>query len=504
MYQRTKRLLLIIYTLFHYQLDQLILPRYLQLSRILFWRKRKAPGEALYQALTELGPLFIKAGQLISIRYDLFPSDIVNSLTKLQDQVPQTDYRNIITCIECELSQPAGHIFRHIDQIPIGCGSIAQVHRAILHTGEEVAVKVLRPNIKSIITLDLEILKFLTRFATNRSVAIALIQEYEFTIQQELNLKQEGAHYTQTKQVFEGDSRLYVPIVYWEYTTNKILVTELIKAVNLRDIHKYHLPNITQLATNGLEIFLTQVFEHRFFHADMHPGNIFIDISNPQYPKYIAIDFGIIGIINEVHQYYLVEIFIGLYRRDYAKVTNLFIRAKWVNPNINAHHFESALRGVCEPIFAIPIGDISMAELMQQLILASKQFGLQLPAQLLMLQKTLFHVEAMGRKIDPNMNIMHASSHYMKTLLSKRKRLLSTVEKLKSTLPYLLENLPYTTDKKPATETTRKQNIPFIALLLGSLLSAPYQLTKPYLIYIITNIIIITVTWKKLRPKDFA
>jgi ubiquinone biosynthesis protein len=486
----------------------IVLPKYLQLSRLAFWKQPLERGVRTYKACCALGPLFIKLGQMVSIRYDLFPLDIVKQLVKLQDQVPPESYEYVISSIEQELDTPIHQTFNHIDQIPLGSASIAQVHRAVLKTGEIVAIKVLRPNINQHITLDLYLIKKLINFSSYYKLGRKLLDEYEFTLEQELNLKQEAAHYAQTKHHFEGDQRLYVPKVYWKYSTKNMLVTEYIDAINIRDIHSNPLPNMSQFAINGLEIFFTQVFEHRFFHADMHPGNILVDTKHPHNPKYIAIDFGIVGVISEHDQYYLIEIFIALYHRHYAKVAKLLVQAEWVEKTSHIHQLESMLRGVCEPIFALPISEISMSELMQQLILASKHFNLKLQPQLLMLQKTLFHVEAMGRTIDPSMNLIDASGSYMKKLLRKRNRIQSGLHKIKDNLPFLMHHFTHlkTTKSQVNESSTQPHTSKFvlISLLIGALISAPYQLTKAHLIYIITNIIIIKVTWKKLRPKDFA
>jgi ubiquinone biosynthesis protein len=480
----------------------------------MFWSRsvKEIPrGKRLYLLCCSLGPFFIKLGQLVSIRHDLFPTDVTQSLTKLQDCVPPEPFSYIEDAISTELNRPIHSIFRHIDKKPLGSASIAQVHGGILNNGEHVAIKILRPNIQKKIKLDMAILNTLCRLVMNHKLAHKLIKEYQYTFEQELNLQQEGSHYSQIKHHFKQDTRLYVPKVYWELTSQNMLTTERINAVNIRDIHQYTDVAYEKLAHHGLEIFFTQVFEHRFFHADMHPGNVLIDITNPKFPKYIAIDFGIIGIISEQDQYYLIESFLAIYHRDYARIAKLHIEADWVDSTTDPLKFENALRGVCEPIFSLPIAKVSIANIMQQIMHASKSFKLKMQPQLLMLQKTLFHVEALGRQLYPELNVLTASKPYIESVIKKRTSACYSWQHLQAELPRIIQKSPLlpTLMIDHLTKPNQKTSVPkqdhstiLYILIISTLINAPLKLTKPGLIYIITNIIIITVAWKKLRPKD--
>lgn len=450
MYTPIKRFFQIIIIFIRYGLDRELLPGYLSPSTLLrvmpsYRRRFKYPlGERYFLAFCDLGPLFVKLGQLISIRHDLFPEDIIKPLAKTQNNVPPFDDHVAFQCIERELKKPLGELFWAIEKSPIAQGSIAQVYGAQLKCGQPVAIKVLRPNVESILKTDMKLAKALIQifgvFKPNASKVIChLIDEYNHTLSQEINLLNEACHYSQIAHNFKDDHRLYVPAIYWSHTTKKILTSERIYAPNMNQINS--IPNVDKkkLAYFGINIFFTQVFKHRFFHADMHPGNVLVDVHAP---KYIPIDFGICGVLSETDQYYLCENFLAFYQRDYTKIAKLHIESGWVASDTDLCHFESALRYVCEPIFAKPLAELSIAELMHRLVEACKPFNLKIQPQLLMLQKTLFHVESLSRTLYPELNLWEASKPFIKSYFKERVSLKASKAALKAELPRLLTELP--------------------------------------------------------------
>lgn len=518
MRKRTSRLLNILNVMVQNGIDRELLPKYLAPSYLLALipsRRTKIEqdlGMRYFNACVELGPLFIKMGQMVSIRHDLFPKAIITPLAKLQDDVPPFDNEKAFAIIESELQSPLSNIFKAIDSTPLASASMAQVYSAQLSSGQSVVLKVLRPNIRENIKTDIQILKNITQLLSwfkpiSTKTLHALIDEYQHTLLQEINLLNEACHYSQMKHNFQGDSRLYVPDVYWQYTTKSLLTMERIYGTNIDQVCE--LPEVDKktLAYNGVSIFFTQVFKHRFFHADMHPGNVFIDHKDPASPKYIAIDFGIVGVISHNDQYYLAESFLGFSKRDYARIAKLHIEAGWVDPDTDVVKFETAIRYVCEPIFSRTIEEISIAELMHRLIEASKPFKLHIQPQLLMLQKTLFHVEALGRQLYPELNLWDAASPFLKEFMKKRSSINTGWQHLKEELPRLITHspqIPYLLTKKLKDKPQSQPNpvesnnmIP--GVILGMLIASPGLLTNPGYIYILSVSFIIMIAWKRLK-----
>ena len=515
-----KRLLHIIQVCIKYQLDTLALPKYLSPSTLLCFippvaNKRKLPfSERVFLAFLELGPLFIKLGQLISIRHDLFDDEITSSLSRLQDQVPPFDSNDAIHTIESDLKQPISALFASFNPIPLASASIAQVHEATLFCGAKVVVKVIRPNLHQKIYTDVKLLRKLIPWITtsrsrlNKNVLLALIDEYEYTLKQEINLSHEACHYSQMRYHFEHDLRLYVPKIYWSHTTKNIMTVEKVVGTPIDEITTIKNINLKQLAYNGVSIFFTQVFEHRFFHADMHPGNVLIDVEDPLNPKYVAIDFGIVGTLSPTDQYYLAENFLAFYHRNYTRIAQLHIESGWVGPNTDIVKFEAAIRHVCEPIFAKTIEEISIAELMQRLIEVSRPFDLKIQPQLLLLQKTLFHVEALGRKLYPKLNLWDATEPFLQKFMKERVSPKSGWKHLKQELPRLIlssPELPYLIAEKLRQKPQDKVAPPFplhfvlLGVLFGAIVSNPSNLTHAKTVYIMCSVFIIMTVWKSLK-----
>ncbi len=413
-----------------------------------FERRRQASrGERLRLALQELGPIFVKFGQAVSTRRDLLPTDIADELAKLQDRVPPFPGDVARELVGRAYGQPAEAVFQEFDTTPLAAASIAQVHPARLRSGEEVVVKVLRPDMRAIIERDLEVLHALADLAQRywadgrRLRPREIVDEYEKTILDELDLMREAANASQLKRNFAGSDLLYVPEVYWDYCRNDVMVMERIHGVPISDMTRLKAAgtNIAQLAENGVRIFFTQVFRHNFFHADMHPGNIFVLIGNPQQPRYAAVDFGIVGTLDPRDQHYLAENFLAVFDRDYRRVATLHLESGWVPAGTRVDEMESAVRTVCEPIFDRPLKDISFGRILLRLFEISRRFNMQIQPQLLLLQKTLLNVEGLGRDLYPDLDIWNTASPILREWMRERTSVTSLVRNLRAHAPQLME-----------------------------------------------------------------
>ncbi|MGH8305432.1 MAG: ubiquinone biosynthesis regulatory protein kinase UbiB, partial [Steroidobacteraceae bacterium] len=382
-------------------------------------RRRGGPRAArLRLALEELGPIFVKFGQAVSTRRDLLPPDIADELAKLQDRVPPFAGSLARELIERAYERPVGQVFSTFDETPLAAASIAQVHPARLPGGEEVVVKVLRPGMRVLIERDLEVMEALAELADRywgegrRLRPRELVAEYRKTVLDELDLMREAANASQLKRNFAGTDLLYVPEVYWDYCRADVMVMERIHGVPISDRTRLEAAgtNIRQLAENGVRIFFTQVFRHNFFHADMHPGNIFVLIDDPLRPRYAAVDFGIVGTLEPRDQRYLAENFLAVFDRDYRRVAQLHLESGWVPPGARIDEMESAVRTVCEPIFDRPLKDISFGHILLRLFEMSRRFNVQIQPQLMLLQKTLLNVEGLGRELYPELDIWSTAS----------------------------------------------------------------------------------------------
>ena len=413
-------------------------------------RDRHAPrGERLRLALQELGPIFVKFGQAVSTRRDLLPPDIAEELAKLQDRVPPFPAAVARATIERGLGRPVTEVFAAFEDEPLAAASIAQVHAATLHSGGEVVVKVLRPGMKAHIERDLEVLYTLAALAqrywrdARRLRPSELVQEYEKTILDELDLMREAANATQLKRNFAGSDLLYVPEVHWDLCRTDVMVMERIHGIPISDMARLRAlgTNFERLAENGVRIFFTQVFRHNFFHADMHPGNIFVLADDPQRPRYAAIDFGIMGTLDPRDQHYLAENFLAVFERDYRRVAVLHVESGWVPPQTRIDEMESAIRTVCEPIFDRPLADISFGHLLLRLFEISRRFNMQIQPQLMLLQKTLFNVEGLGRELYPQLDIWSTATPILREWMRERVSVRRLLKNLWRQLPDVVESI---------------------------------------------------------------
>ncbi len=414
------------------------------------WRGRAAPrGERLRLALQELGPIFVKFGQAVSTRRDLLPPDIAEELAKLQDRVPPFPAALARAMIERSLGRPIAQIFASFEDEPLAAASIAQVHAARLNSGREVVVKVLRPGMRERIEGDLQVLYTLAGLAqrywreARRLRPSELVQEYEKTILDELDLMREAANATQLKRNFAGSDLLYVPEVFWDFCRTEVMVMERIHGIPISDMARLRAlgTNFERLAENGVRIFFTQVFRHNFFHADMHPGNIFVLAEDPERPRYAAIDFGIMGTLDPRDQHYLAENFLAVFERDYRRVAVLHVESGWVPPQTRIDEMESAIRTVCEPIFDRPLADISFGHLLLRLFEISRRFNMQIQPQLMLLQKTLLNVEGLGRELYPQLDIWSTATPILREWMRERVSVRRLVKNLWRQLPDVVESL---------------------------------------------------------------
>jgi len=453
------RLLRINYVLVRHGLDDIIFAAHLFrpfrfLIYFLPWnwfiRRKASRGQRIRMALEDLGPIFIKLGQMLSTRRDLFPDDIAEELTLLQDRVPPFPGAQARAQIEKAFGKDVHAIFDDFDETPLASASIAQVHTASLKDGTSVVVKVLRPNILPVIRRDLELMYIVAQLAekyssdARRLRAVEIVTEYEKTILDELDLMREAANASQLKRNFASMDMLYVPEVYWDYCRKNVMVLERIHGIPIGDIDalKNHKTNMQLLSERGVEIFFTQVFRYNFFHADMHPGNIFVNAKNPADPKYIAVDFGIMGTLSSRDQRYLAENFLAFFKRDYNRVAQLHVDSGWVPADTRVDEFESAIRSVCEPIFERPLKEISFGHLLLRLFQTARRFNMEVQPQLVLLQKTLLNIEGLGRQLYPDLDLWKTAKPFLETWMSEQIGVKSMLRGLKKNLPYMVEKLP--------------------------------------------------------------
>jgi len=420
------------------------------LSPALWFERRRGTNRAerLRLALEELGPIFVKFGQAVSTRRDLLPADIADELAKLQDRVPPFPGDAAKAMIERAYGKSIGEVFEHFDERPLAAASIAQVHVARLKTGREVIVKVLRPGMREVIQQDLEVLYALARLAERywsdgrRLRPLEVVKEYEKTILDELDLMREAANAAQLKRNFTGSPLLYVPEVYWDYCRVDVMVMERIHGVPISDMASLRTAgtDIAKLARNGVEIFFTQVFRHNFFHADMHPGNIFVLLEDPNNPRYAAVDFGIVGTLDPRDQHYLAENFLAVFDRDYKRVALLHLESGWVPAGTRVDEMESAVRTVCEPIFNKPLKDISFGMILLRLFEISRRFDMEIQPQLILLQKTLLNVEGLGRDLYPDLDIWNTASPILREWMRERTSVRGILKSLRRHWPELVES----------------------------------------------------------------
>ena len=404
-------------------------------------------GVRIRLALEDLGPIFVKFGQMLSTRRDLLPPDIAKEMAHLQDRVPPYPGVEARGRIEKSLGAKIEDVFSEFDEIPLASASIAQVHAATLKDGRKVIVKVLRPGIEKVIRRDIQLLYFIARLARRywadgkRLRPVEVVAEYEKTILDELDLMREGGNASELRRNFEGSELLYVPAVHWDWTRRDVMVMERIYGIPVRDLDALHAAgtNMQELSERGVEIFFTQVFRHNFFHADMHPGNIFVDVSNPDKPKYVAVDFGIVGTLDTEDQHYLAENFIAFFNRDYRRVAELHVESGWVPAGTRVDEFEAAIRTVCEPIFNKPLKEISFGLLLVRLFQVARRFQMEVQPQLVLLQKTLLNIEGLGRDLYPDLDLWKTAKPFLEKWMSEQLGPRHYFKRLKKDFPELAE-----------------------------------------------------------------
>ncbi|MBN3218001.1 ubiquinone biosynthesis regulatory protein kinase UbiB [Pectobacterium polaris] len=456
-----RRLYSILRVLLSYGLDELIPKMRLTLPlragrRLLFWlpnRHRNKPlGERLRLALQELGPVWIKFGQMMSTRRDLFPPAIADQLAMLQDKVEPFDGKLAREQIELSMGGiPLEEWFDDFDIKPLASASIAQVHTACLKsTGKEIVIKVIRPDILPVIKADMRLMKRLAGWLPHllpdgrRLRPREVVLEYEKTLLDELNLLREAANAIQLRRNFENSPMLYVPEVYSDYCSESMLVMERIYGIPVSDVDALTAngTDMKLLAERGVQVFFTQVFRDSFFHADMHPGNIFISYEHPEDPQYIGIDCGIVGSLNKEDKRYLAENFIAFFNRDYRKVAELHVDSGWVPADTNVADFEFAIRTVCEPIFEKPLAEISFGHVLLNLFNTARRFNMEVQPQLVLLQKTLLYVEGVGRQLYPQLDLWKTAKPFLENWLKQQVGLPAVFRALKEKAPFWAEKLP--------------------------------------------------------------
>ncbi|MGB5736563.1 MAG: ubiquinone biosynthesis regulatory protein kinase UbiB, partial [Thiohalocapsa sp.] len=412
------------------------------------WVKRDLPAYPVRVrlALEELGPIFIKFGQLLSTRVDLLPEDLAIELAKLQDRVPPFPGAEARALIEQAWGRPVEAVLDAFDEQPLASASIAQVHTGRLKTGQEVIVKVLRPGIDRTIRRDVDLLYSFAGLVQryfpdgHRLRPVEVVQEYEKTIFDELNLQREAANASQLRRNFKHSEDLYIPEVYWDWTRANVMVMERIYGTPVSQVGALKAQGISMrtLGTRGVEIFFTQVFRDNFFHADMHPGNIFVESSG----RYISVDFGIVGTLTKDDQRYLAENLLAFFHRDYRRVAELHLESGWVPQGTRVEEFESAIRTVCEPIFEKPLSEISFGAFLVNLFQTARRFDMEIQPQLVLLEKTLLNIEGLGRQLYPQLDLWTTAKPYMERWMREQVGLRTLVQRTMDNWPYLAERLP--------------------------------------------------------------
>ncbi len=453
------RLLKIYWVIARFRLDTFLigarLPWYVRVIVALlpwriFFRAKGSSESRLRLALIALGPVFIKFGQTLSTRRDLLPPDLAIELAQLQDRVPPFSGVKARALIELQLGATVDELFAEFDPEPLASASVAQVHPARLKDGKSVVVKVIRPGIERVIRQDVGLLYVMARMVQNlwsegkRLRPVEVVEEYEQTIFDELDLRKEAANATQLRRNFENSSILYVPEIYWDLTRQRVMVMERISGIPVADIEALHAQgtDMEKLAERGVEIFFTQVFRDSFFHADMHPGNIFVSRENPSEPQYIAVDFGIVGSLSAEDQSYLARNILAFFQRDYRLVAQLHIDSGWVPANTNVHAFETAIRSVCEPIFEKPLKDISFGMVLLGLFQTARRFNMVVQPQLILLQKTLLNIEGLGRQLYPDLDLWKTGKPFLENWMRERMGVKAMLKNIKQQAPDWIEKLP--------------------------------------------------------------
>jgi len=414
------------------------------LDVVFFWRDLSTPRAVrLRRALEELGPIFVKFGQVLSTRSDLFPLDIVAELSKLQDRVPPFDSDLAIKMIEESLGAHPDELFARFERVPVASASIAQVHFAALKDGTQVAVKVLRPGMKKLIDEDVALMHIAANFinrvwADSKRLKIQeVVQEFDKYLHDELDLMREAANASQLRRNFADSKLLLVPEMYWDYCSSNVIVMERMHGIPVSQIDRLIEAGVDlkKLSSDGVEIFFTQVFRDGFFHADMHPGNILVSIEPESFGRYIALDFGIVGTLNDYDKDYLSQNFLAFFRRDYKRVAEAHIESGWAPKETRVDELEAAVRACCEPIFDRPLKDISFGQVLLRLFQTSRRFNVEVQPQLVLLQKTLLNIEGLGRQLDPDLDLWKTAKPYLERWMAEQVGWRGLIDRLKAEAP---------------------------------------------------------------------
>jgi ubiquinone biosynthesis protein len=447
------RLLKIISVGLHFGLDEFFLGhervRGLRalLRSVFFWRRFPQPrAERLRLALEALGPIFVKFGQILSTRRDLLPTDIADELAKLQDRVPPVAPELALAAIERAYGKPVAEVFAEFDAVAVASASVAQVHFAKLHDGREVAVKILRPGIAPIILNDVSLLDAAASLIEllwadgKRLRPHEVVAEFAHHLEDELDLMREAANASQLRRNFLDSPLLLVPEIHWDWCTQQVMVMERMHGTPVSQIAALRAQGIDmkKLSRSGVEIFFAQVFRHGFFHADMHPGNILVAADG----HYIALDFGIMGTLNDNDKHYLAQNFLAFFRRDYRRVAEAHIECGWAPPDTRLEEFETAIRAVCEPIFSRPLKDISFGRVLLRLFQTSRRFNIEVQPQLVLLQKTLINIEGLGRELDPDLDLWATAKPFLEKWMSEQIGWRGLLAQLRTELTFWPRTLP--------------------------------------------------------------
>ncbi len=450
---RLLRLIKIIFIVLRFGLDEFLLAHartrwlLLPLRMVLFTRDTSAPRAVrLRLALESLGPLFVKFGQMLSTRRDLIPSDIADELAKLQDQVPPFPSAQAVALLEAVYQKKLDQVFSSFDSIPVASASVAQVHFAVLPDGREVAVKILRPGIEHTIAHDIALLdvgaSLLEKWWEDgkRLKPKLVVAEFNKYLHDELDLMREAASASQLKRNFSTSPLLLVPEMYWDWCSSTVMVMERMSGIPISQIDALRAANIdlSRLASNGVEIFYTQVFRDGFFHADMHPGNIMVAADG----RYVALDFGIMGTLTDSDKHYLAQNFIAFFQRDYKRVAEVHIESGWAPADTRVDELEAAIRSVCEPIFDKPLREVSFGRVLLRLFQTSRRFGIEIQPQLVLLQKTLLNIEGLGLQLDPELDLWKTAKPWLERWMSEQIGWRGFLKALKAEAPNYATWLP--------------------------------------------------------------
>jgi ubiquinone biosynthesis protein len=458
-YRQFARLLKISAILSRYRLDEFLeathLYRPMRLLRVIApWSRRNVAdlprGQRLRLALNEMGPIFVKFGQILSTRRDMIPTDIADELALLQDRVTPFPGEEAKAIVEGALERSIGELFPTFDVTPLASASIAQVHAATLKDGKEVVVKVVRPGIRKQLRQDIDLLYAIAGMAekyweSGKNVKPReFVREFETFVFDELDMYREASNASLLRRNFEGSRDLYIPEIYWPYCREQVLVMERVYGMPVNDIEGLREKgvNLDRLAKIGVRVFYTQVFRDNLFHADMHPGNILIDVRDPENASFIAMDFGIVASLTPKDLYYISENFMALFNRDYFRVAQLHIDAGWVPHETRVDELEAAIRTVGEPNFTRPLNEVSFGELMLKLFQVAYRFKLNIQPQLIMLQKTLLNIEGLGRELSPTFDALAVAKPELEAILREKHGLDQTAKELRERLPVWLSKAP--------------------------------------------------------------